>query len=100
MVWWAPTCHCSRESTILSAVLAVQEMRQMGLNLLGSLGLGMGWMLASFHMGSRQPANQEALSMASRVAFPADPACASIKYIKTSAPAAMLHPFFLVWISS
>ena len=31
--WRAPTRYCSRESTILSAVLAVQEMREMVLSL-------------------------------------------------------------------
>ena len=79
---------------------AVQEMREMGLSLVGSLGFGMGWMSASFHTGGRQPANQDALSMASRAVSPAGPACVSIEYVKPSAPAAVSRPFFLVLVSS
>ena len=57
--WRGPRRHCRRVSSILSAVLAVQLMGEMGRGLVGFLGLGMGWMSAAFHSGGSRPASHE-----------------------------------------
>lgn len=65
-----PRRHWRRESTILSAALAVQLIRKMECGLVASLGLGMGWMSAAFHMDGIQPAIQEQLTSSRTVASP------------------------------
>ncbi|KAG0716277.1 hypothetical protein GWK47_010091 [Chionoecetes opilio] len=77
--WRSPRRHRKRASTILSAVLAVQLIREMGRGLVGSLGLGMGWMSASFHAEGKQPAIQEELIRARSAASLSAPAWASME---------------------
>ncbi|KAG0726978.1 hypothetical protein GWK47_035568 [Chionoecetes opilio] len=52
--------------------------QEMGRCLVGSLGLGMGWVSASFHAKGKRPASQEELIRARSAASPAAPAWASI----------------------
>ena len=72
--WSRPRRHRRRVRTIHSAVLAVQLIREMGRGLVGSLGLGMGWMSATFHADGRRPARHEQLITASSAASPEGPA--------------------------
>ena len=66
-------------STILSAILAVQLIREIGRGLVGSLGLGMDWMSAAFYADNKRPASQEVLIRTRIASSPADPAWASIE---------------------
>ena len=61
--WSSPTYHLSRSSTIRSKILAGQLSREMGCMVPGSLDLGIGVVVATFHCVGGDPVSIDILKM-------------------------------------
>lgn len=68
--WRSPICHFRRARTRRSVILERQLSEEMGLMAPGSLGLGIGWMVAVFQEAGSVPVARETLKSARRATLP------------------------------